>query len=69
VLLVRYLTERLSEAELMAVARSNTIANASISNWRRVDGELKPELFNHVDHLHREGTPPTKQEDVNAEPV
>ena len=69
VLLVRYLAERLSEAELMAVARSNTIANASISSWRRVDGELKPESFNHVEHLHREGAPPTRQEDVNAEPV
>ena len=69
VLLVRYLAERLSEAELMAVARSNAIANASISSWRRVDGELKPESFNHVEHLHREGAPPTRQEDVNAEPV
>ena len=69
VLLVRYLAERLSEAELMALARSNTIANTSISSWRRVDGELKPELFNDVDHLHREGAAPTKQEDVNAEPV
>jgi broad specificity phosphatase PhoE len=69
VLLVRYLAEHLSEEELMAVARSNTIANTSISSWRRVDGELKPERFNFVEHLHREGTPPTKQEDVNAEPV
>ena len=69
VLLVRYLAERLSEDELMAVARTNTIANTSISSWRRVDGEFKPELFNHVEHLHREGTPPTTQEDVNAEPV
>jgi probable phosphoglycerate mutase len=69
VLLVRYLAEHLSEEELMAVARSTTIANTSISSWRRVDGALKPELFNAVDHLHREGTPPTRQEDVNAEPV
>jgi probable phosphoglycerate mutase len=69
VLLVRYLAERLSEEELMTVARSTTIANTSISSWRRVDGDLKPELFNAVDHLHREGTPPTRQEDVNAEPL
>jgi 2,3-bisphosphoglycerate-dependent phosphoglycerate mutase len=69
VLLVRYLCERLSEAELMTVARSTAIANTSISSWRRVDGVLKPELFNHVEHLHREGAEPTKQEDVNAEPV
>jgi len=69
VLLVRYLCERLSEAELMTVAHATTVANTSISSWRRVDGAFKPELFNHVEHLHREGTPPTRQEDVNAEPV
>jgi probable phosphoglycerate mutase len=30
---------------------------------------MVPELFNSVEHLHREDTPPTRQEDVNAEPV
>lgn len=69
VLLVRYLCERLSEAELMAVAHATTVANTSISSWRRADGVFKPELFNHVEHLRREGAPATKQEDVNAEPV
>ncbi|MET0414558.1 MAG: histidine phosphatase family protein [Actinoplanes sp.] len=69
VLLIRYLAEGLDEAELMAIARRTTIANCSISSWRRTDGVLRPVLFNAVDHLHREGTPPTKQEEVNAEPV
>jgi broad specificity phosphatase PhoE len=69
VFLLRYLCEGLSEAELMTVARATTIANTSISSWRRVDGRFRPELFNHVEHLRREGAPPTKQEDVNAEPV
>jgi probable phosphoglycerate mutase len=69
VLLVRYLAEALSEAELMAVAHATTIANASITSWRRVDGKLRAELFNDVGHLHREGAPPTRQEDVHAEPV
>jgi probable phosphoglycerate mutase len=69
VLLVRYLAERLDEAELMAVARRTTIANCSISSWRRTGGQFAPELFNEVGHLHREGAPPTRQEDVNAEPV
>jgi broad specificity phosphatase PhoE len=69
VLLVRYLVEMLDEAELMAVARSTTIANCSISDWHR-DGEvLVPDLFNSVAHLHAEGAPPTAQEDVRAEPV
>ena len=69
VLLVRYLAEQLPEAELMAVAHRTTVANCSISSWRRDQGTLRAERFNTVEHLHREGTPPTKQEDVDAEPV
>jgi 2,3-bisphosphoglycerate-dependent phosphoglycerate mutase len=69
VLLIRYLTEHLSEEQLMAVSHEHTIANTSISSWRRVDGQLRAEQFNAVEHLHREGAEPTKQEDVDAEPV
>ena len=69
VLLVRYLAEQLPEAELMAIAHRTTVANCSISSWRRDQGTLRAERFNTVEHLHREGTPPTKQEDVDAEPV
>ncbi|MEU8236036.1 histidine phosphatase family protein [Actinoplanes sp. NPDC048967] len=69
VLLVRYLAESLSEAELMEVAHATSVANCSISTWRRGDDVLRPELFNSVAHLHQEGAPPTKQEEVNAEPV
>jgi probable phosphoglycerate mutase len=68
VLLVRYLAEGLSEAELMEMAHATAIANCSISSWRGSDGQLRPELFNAVDHLHLEGAPPTRQENVNAEP-
>ena len=69
VLLVRYLAESLSEAELMEVAHATSVANCSISTWRRADEGLRPELFNSVVHLHREGAAPTVQEEVNAEPV
>ena len=69
VLLVRYLAESLTEAELMDVARGTTIANCSISTWRRDGDVLRPELFNAVEHLHQEGVPATRQEDVHAEPV
>jgi broad specificity phosphatase PhoE len=68
VLLVRYLVEHLSEAELMVIAPSVSIANGSITSWRRVAGELRPELFNSVEHLHRYGAAPTRQVDVRAEP-
>jgi broad specificity phosphatase PhoE len=69
VLLVRYLAESLDEAELMTVARATTVANCSISSWRRSGDRLQPELFNFVEHLREQGAPPTRQEDVNAEPV
>jgi broad specificity phosphatase PhoE len=51
VLLVRYLAEGQSEDELMAVAHTVEIANGSISSWRRMDGALRPELFNAVPTL------------------
>jgi probable phosphoglycerate mutase len=70
VLLTRYLVEGLDEGGLLAVTRATTIANASLSTWRREgDGALRPELFNSVTHLQREGARPTRQEDVGAEPV
>ena len=65
VLMVRYLAEKLSEAELMELAHRTAIANCSISSWH---GD-EPDLFNSVAHLRREDAPHTRQEDVNAEPV
>ena len=41
----------LSEAELMTVARATTVANCSISTWRRDGDLLLPDLFNSVAHL------------------
>lgn len=69
VLLVRYLAEMQTEAELMAVARATSVANCSLSTWRRTGDTLKPELFNFVDHLHRAGATPTRQEHVNEQPT
>jgi broad specificity phosphatase PhoE len=68
VLLVRYLAEGLDEAQLMAAARATSVANCSISSWQRVDGVLRPQMFNAVEHLHRQGAAATRQEDVDAEP-
>jgi broad specificity phosphatase PhoE len=70
VLLLRYVIEGLTEAELMDIARGNTVANASITSWRRdADGQLLPVEFNRVDHLRREGATPTREDEVHAEPV
>jgi probable phosphoglycerate mutase len=69
VLMSRYLVEQMGEADLMALAHRTTIANCSISTWRSDGGRLTPELFNSVTHLHHADAPPTRQEDVNAEPA
>lgn len=69
VLLVRYLVEGLDEDGLMKVAHEHSIANASLSTWRRDGDRLRPELFNSVAHLHREGAPPTREAEVDVEPV
>ncbi|MEV4512030.1 histidine phosphatase family protein [Dactylosporangium sp. NPDC049525] len=67
VMLVRYLVEGLDEARLLELARATALGNCSVSSWRRDGDRLRPERFNAVEHLHREGTPATRQEDVNAE--
>ncbi len=69
VLMTRYLAEGLPEPDLMALAHRTTIANCSISSWRRSGDGFEPELFNSVEHLRSADTEPTRQEDVNAEPV
>lgn len=69
VLLLRYLVDGLDEPELMDFARGTRVANGSISTWRRTDGHLKADLFNAVDHLYREGAPPTREKDIDAEPI
>ncbi|GAA3291122.1 histidine phosphatase family protein [Dactylosporangium vinaceum] len=69
VLLLRYLIEGLQEHELMAVARSTAMANCSVTSWVNEGGILRPERFNAVEHLHRDDTPPTRQEDVGANTV
>jgi probable phosphoglycerate mutase len=66
VLLTRYLVEGLDEARLMGIAREVTIANCSVSSWRRNEGLLMPETFNDVEHLLGEAAPVTRQEAVDA---
>jgi probable phosphoglycerate mutase len=70
VLLLRYLVEQLSEADVLALARDNTVANGSRTTWQRVPaGNLSIVDFNRVDHLQREGARPTREDEVHAEPV
>lgn len=67
VMLVRYLVEGLDEPDLLEIARATALGNCSVSSWRSDGDRLRPERFNAVEHLHREGTPTTRQEDVGAD--
>jgi 2,3-bisphosphoglycerate-dependent phosphoglycerate mutase len=68
VLLLRYLIEGLTEAELIKLVVP--IANCSVTTWQRgADGKLSIVDFNRVDHLRREGAEPTREAEVSAEPV
>ncbi|MFC7550932.1 histidine phosphatase family protein [Plantactinospora sp. GCM10030261] len=70
VLLLRYLVEGLSEPDLMDVARSTTVANCSVTGWADDGrGALRLISFNDVTHLERQSTPPTREDEVDAEPV
>lgn len=70
VLLTRYLIDQLTEAELMALTRGQVIANCSITGWSADEhGRLTLDVFNDVSHLHRQGAPPTREDEVHAEPV
>ncbi|HEY0700680.1 MAG TPA: histidine phosphatase family protein [Micromonospora sp.] len=70
VMLLRYLVEGLDESDLLALAREHPVANCSVTGWRRDRrGRLVLDTFNDVTHLRREGTQPTREEEVRAEPV
>jgi broad specificity phosphatase PhoE len=70
VFLLRYLIEGLTEQQLMDLAHDGTIANCSVTTWARDgDGDLEIVDFAKVYHLRREGTEPTHEDEVSAEPV
>jgi 2,3-bisphosphoglycerate-dependent phosphoglycerate mutase len=51
VLCFRYLLEKLTEEEILAIDRQHNVANCSITSYRRdaiVDGKWTPDLFNFV---------------------
>ncbi len=51
VLCFRYLLEKLTEDEILAIDRAHDVANCSITSYRRgdiLDGKWKPHLFNFV---------------------
>jgi probable phosphoglycerate mutase len=69
VYLLRYLLEGLTEAELMDAVRGGTVANCSVTTWEYDGDRMRIVDVTRVDHLHSEGTRPTHEEEVHAEPV
>ncbi|HEX6501077.1 MAG TPA: histidine phosphatase family protein [Micromonosporaceae bacterium] len=69
VMLLRYLVDGLTEPDLLATARNTTPHNASLTSWVRVDGVLRPEYVNRIDHLEQAGAPVTAQGPARPQPV
>lgn len=71
ILLIRYILEGLTERELLDIAATSTILNASVSRFVRPDGAGAWQLdgFNMADHLMSEGVPVTQHSgDANVHP-
>jgi broad specificity phosphatase PhoE len=71
---LRYLLERMTEAQIMAVDRGADVANCSVTSYEfdpaagRV-GKLVPRLVNFVAPLEAAGAPVTVEPDVPAAPA
>jgi broad specificity phosphatase PhoE len=71
ILLIRYILEDLTESELLDLAATSTILNASLSRFIRPDGSGPWQLdsFNMADHLMSEGVTVTQHSgDANVHP-
>lgn len=71
ILLIRYILEGLTEPQLLDIAASTAILNASVSRFVRPDGTgpWTLESFNMADHLMSEGVPVTEHAgDANVHP-
>lgn len=73
VLCFRYLVERLTEEQILAVDRAGEIANCSVTAYdfdrdRDARGSIAPRLFNFVAPLEAEHAPVTRQPDMPVAP-
>ena len=71
-MVVRYVCESMSEAEVMEIGRATPVRNASVTRLVREDGarRWRADAFNAVEHLQERDAPTTAQRgrtDVIAE--
>lgn len=72
ILLFRYISEGLTEEEILDLAATSTMLNASLTRFVRPDGTgpWVLESFNVADHLVSEGVPVTEHAgDANVHPA
>lgn len=71
VLCMRYLLEKLTEQEILAIDRDNEIANCSVTSYafdpaHGLHGGMVPRLFNFTAPIEEEGAPVTRSPDAVA---
>ena len=60
IMLLRYVLEGLEEAQLLELARTETIGNGAVSRFERVGSGWRVAAFNEQDHLLAHGAPATE---------
>jgi len=60
IMLLRYVLEGLEEAELLELARTESVANGSVTRLVRTPEGWRLAAFNEQEHLHAEGAPATE---------
>jgi broad specificity phosphatase PhoE len=68
VLLARYVVERMTEEEILAIDAEGDVPNCSVTSYRLESGHMALELFNDVGHLQEQDAEVTAEPDVQAAP-
>jgi broad specificity phosphatase PhoE len=69
VLLARYVVERMTEEEILAIDAQGDVANCSVTSYRLEGGSMTLETFNDVAHLQQDAEAEvTAEPDVQAAP-
>jgi probable phosphoglycerate mutase len=68
VLLARYVIERMTEEEILAIDALGDVANCSVTSYKLDDEGMVLNAFNDVDHLEEHDAEVTAEPDVQAAP-
>ena len=65
-MLVRYVVEDLTEAEILDIDRGNVLANTAVTRYLRSGGRWELRQFNDASHLDTGEAPVTEEPDAAA---